>query len=102
LKDIKSMKTLKTKSAYSTLTEFLVWLEEVKGSSDGIIMVYHDNNMHNVIPFMLDTLEQYKMTESFFKLCKGFVNLCSVASTLPELKDHSMSLRSLLRQRKYL
>jgi hypothetical protein len=94
------MKTLKTKSAYSTLTDFLAWLEEVKGSSDGIILAYHDNDKHNVIPFLMETLAQYKMTEAFFDLVKGFINCYAVASTLEELKERSMTLRSLLRKGK--
>ena len=92
------MKTLKTKSAYSTLTDFMEWLNKVKGQSDGIILAYHDYDSCNVIPFLMETLTQYKMTGSFFEIVKGFVNCTSLASTQDELKDHSMSFRSLVRQ----
>lgn len=73
LKDMKTMKTLKTKSEYSTLTEFMEWLKEVKGSSDGVLLGFHDNKNQAVTPFLMEALERYKMTDDFFDIVKGFV-----------------------------
>jgi len=87
LKDTRSMKTLKTKSEYSTLTDFIEWLKEAKGESDGLILLYHDNNKQNVTPFLIEALERYKMSEEFFKIVKGFVNCVHVFPTGDEEKD---------------
>jgi len=113
LRSTRNMKTLKTKSIYSTIHEFLDWLKEMKGSSDGIILAYHDHKMGNIPFFLRKAVQEYKLTEEYAEIVKGVINC---AKPLPPLKDEvkgegekvkekekggrarSNSLRALLRQ----
>lgn len=101
LKDMKSMKTLKTKSEYSTLTEFMDWLKEVKGSSDGVLLGFHDNKNQAVTPFLMEALERYKMTDEFFEVVKGFVCAQVVAEERLEEKSKPVSLKGLAKRCKH-
>lgn len=98
LKDMNTMKTLHTKSEYSTLIDFMAWLEQQKGSSEGVILAYHDSGSDKLTPFLMEALERYKLTEQFFTHVKGFVNVSSVAATQPDIKGRSLTLRSLARR----
>jgi len=84
LRNTRSMKVLKTKSIYSTLLEFLDWLKEMKGSSDGIILAYHDHKFLNIPYFLAKAVKDYKMTEEFGDVVKGVINC---ARLLPEPKE---------------
>jgi len=92
------MKCLKTKSAYATLIDFLDWLSEVKGDSQGVILAFHDKSTGGVMPFMLEVLKQYKMTDGFLGIVKGFVNCSTVASARLENKADTLTLKFLLRE----
>ncbi|CAL8088490.1 unnamed protein product [Orchesella dallaii] len=98
LKDIKTMKTLKTKSEYSTLTDFMDWLKEIKGTSDGLLLAFHDNKNQTVTPFLMGALERYKMTDDFFQIVKGFVCCQDVADDNPELKTKPVTIRALAKK----
>jgi len=98
LKDMKTMKTLKTKSEYSTLTEFMEWLKEVKGTSDGLLLGFHDNKNQAVVPFLMEALERYKMTDEFFQIVKGFVCAQVVAEEHLEENSKPVSLKGLAKR----
>jgi len=99
LKDVRSMKTLRTKSEYSTLNEFIEWLKKISADKpDGVILAYHDNHVSNIVPFFMEALRRYKLTDDFFAVVKGFVNSHPIAMDHLEQKDRSISLRSLLRK----
>jgi len=98
LKDVKTMKTLKTKSEYSTLTDFMEWLKEIKGTSDGLLLAFHDNKNQTVTPFLMGALERYKMTDDFFKVVKGFVCCQDVAEDNPDHKAKPITIRALAKR----
>jgi len=98
LKDTKTMKTLKTKSEYSTLTDFMDWLKEIKGTSDGLLLAFHDNKNQTVTPFLMGALERYKMTDDFFQIVKGFVCCQDVTEDNPELKMKPVTIRALAKR----
>jgi len=98
LKELETGKILKTKSEISALQDFLGWLEGVKGESDGVILVSHEQVEEKVIlaPLLLQSFERYNLLEKFSSLVKGFCNSADVISDLGN-KDSitSLSLRSL-------
>ncbi|CAL8082442.1 unnamed protein product [Orchesella dallaii] len=98
LKDTKTLKTLKTKSEYSTLTDFMDWLKEVKGTSDGILLAFHDNKNQTVTPFLMGALERYKMTDDFFEIVKGFVCCQDVTDVNPEFQGKPVTIRALAKR----
>jgi len=89
------MRTMRTKSEYSTLCEFLEWLKEAKGDSDGILLAFHDNNKEILTPFLLEALNRYKIGDDFFKMVAGFVNIANFVAEKNDLKEHGATLRSL-------
>ncbi|XP_053989609.1 maternal protein exuperantia [Hylaeus anthracinus] len=97
LKDSKTNKVLKSKSEISSLTDFLTWLETIRGDAkDGIILVYHEPR--KVIPAMLlESLKKYNLLEKFKETVKGFVNGFNVAEAKCENTVRSYSLRTLSR-----
>lgn len=97
LKDSKTNKILKTKSEVSALTDFLGWLESVKGDAvDGVILVYHEPR--KVIPAMLlESLKRYNLLARFKQTVKGFVNGFTVAEVKCANTVHTYSLRTLSR-----
>jgi hypothetical protein len=95
LKEAKGMKTLRTKSEYATLCEFMDWLKEVKGRTDGVLLAFHDNNRDQVTPFLMDALMKYKLADQFFEIVSGFVNVCKYAEKHEETKKRSVALRTL-------
>lgn len=87
---------IKTKSEISALTEFLTWLETVKGDADGIILIYHEPR--KVLPAMLlESLNKYNLLDQFKKTVKGFANGFNIAAVKCTSSSHTYSLRMLSR-----
>jgi len=98
LKDLNTMKSLHTKSEYSAIHDFIQWLKEMKGESQGIILAFHDVTSNKATPFLMEALDRYNMTDEFFDVVKGFVNCCTLAAAHPDLQGKSLSLYSLARR----
>ncbi|GLH07272.1 Maternal protein exuperantia [Gryllus bimaculatus] len=97
LKDSKTNKVLKTKSEISALTDFVQWLEGVKGkSSDGVILVSHESRKV-AAPLLLEALRKYNMLDKFSSVVKGFANGYNVAEVKCAKTIRSFSLRTLSR-----
>lgn len=88
---------MKTRSAISALTDFLGWLETVKGdATDGIILVHHEPRRVN--PSMLiEALTKYDLLDRFKQIVKGFANGFDIAKAKCANKIKSFSLRTLSR-----
>jgi len=88
---------LKTKSEISGLSDFIQWLENVKGNSaDGVILVSHE--LRKVAaPLLLEALYKYNLLERFCAVVKGFVNGYQVAEIKCAKTVRSFSLRTLSR-----
>jgi len=97
LRAIRNMKTLKTKSIFSTVLEFLDWLKEMKGSSDGIILAHHDHKYGNIPFFMMKAVQEYKLTEQFNDIVKGVVNC---AKPMDEVKENTDEGEKVLKEKK--
>jgi len=97
LKDLQTMKSIRTKSEFAALNDFVGWLKKVKGNCRGVILVHHGNVVDNMMPFLMEALERYKMTEEFFDVVCGTINCRTRAAELPELKKSACSMRSLLK-----
>ncbi|XP_076645145.1 maternal protein exuperantia [Halictus rubicundus] len=97
LRNTKTNKVLKAKSEISALTEFLTWLESVKGdATDGIILVYHEPR--KVIPaILLESLKKYNLLDRFKQTVKGFANGFNVAEIKCTSTDRAFTLRALSR-----
>ncbi|XP_076755168.1 maternal protein exuperantia [Xylocopa sonorina] len=97
LKDNKTNKALKTKSEVYALTDFLTWLESIRGdAADGIVLVYHEPR--KVIPAMLlESLKKYNLLERFKQIVKGFANGFNVAEVKCANTSRAFSLRTLSR-----
>jgi len=93
-------KTMKTKSIYSSLLDFLKWLEGTKGAgNDGIILAFHDaSGRDGLTPYLLTALQKYKLMDQFTEIVKGFCNICNVAAAQEELKGKSLTFRNLGRR----
>lgn len=92
LKDMKTNQYVKTKSELSALQDFLQWLEEAKGDSDGVILVYHE--FRKASPGMLlEALRRRNMLEQFNNLVKGFANSFNIAQAKCANTTKSFSLR---------
>ncbi|XP_011298567.1 maternal protein exuperantia [Fopius arisanus] len=97
LKNNKTNKGLKTKSEISAITDFLDWLEEVKGDAvDGLILIHHESR--KVIPAMLlASLSKFNLLERFKKTVKGFANGFNIANVKCANTIRAFSLRTLSR-----
>lgn len=98
LRDTNTGKLLKTKSEISALKDWMKWLEEVKGDSDGIILVHHahDQTRDLHVPLLLVSLGRYNLVSQFSNIVKGFCNSVNVISDLGDKSlITSLSLRSL-------
>lgn len=97
LRNTKTNKVLKAKSEVSALTEFLSWLESVKGDAiDGIILVYHEPR--KVIPaILLESLKRYNLLDRFKQTVKGFANGFNVAEVKCTSTERAFTLRALSR-----
>ncbi|XP_030763995.1 maternal protein exuperantia [Sitophilus oryzae] len=80
LKDMRTGQFLKTKSEISALTDFVQWLEKVKGDAEGVILIFYE--LKKSVPGMLlEALRRNNLLERFEKICKGFANGYSIAKT---------------------
>lgn len=88
---------MKTKSEVSALTDFLTWLESVKGdAADGVILLYHEPR--KVIPAMLlESLQRYNLVERFKQTVRGFANGFNIAEAKCTNSVRTFSLRTLSR-----
>lgn len=93
LKDLKSNKYIKTKSAASALTDFILWLENNRGdAADGVILVYHE--FRKSAPAMLiEALKQYSLLDRFKEIVKGFTNGFDVSEAKCAKTTKSFTLR---------
>lgn len=92
LKDMRTGQFLKTKSEISALTDFVVWLETVKGEAEGVILIFHE--VRKSTPGMLlEAMKRNNLLERFEKVCKGFANGFSVAKAKCQSSTKTYSLR---------
>lgn len=103
LKEASTMKTLRTKSEFAGLSDFMQWLKEMKGGSDGIILAYHDNNRDTVTSFLLESCNRFKLADDFFNIVVGFINVEILAKEISEepdseLKGKNLTLRALTKE----
>ncbi|KAF4531838.1 hypothetical protein B566_EDAN000864 [Ephemera danica] len=94
LKDIRNNKTLVTKTAFMALNDFMDWLHQVKGSTDGIILVNHDSRQL-ITSILLEVITNYKMQDQFCSIVKGFANCCDIAESKCDKSVKPYSIRSL-------
>lgn len=88
---------LKTKSEIYGLSDFIHWLEIVKGNAvDGVILVSHEPRMV-AAPLLLEALQKYNLLERFSAVVKGFANGYRVAEVKCAKTVRSFSLRTLSR-----
>lgn len=95
LKDLKTGQFLKTKSEISALSDFVQWLENVKGDADGVILIFYEQ--HKSTPGMLlEALKRNSLLERFEKICKGFANGYSIAKVKCQssTKNHNLRVMS--------
>ncbi|EFN64352.1 Maternal protein exuperantia [Camponotus floridanus] len=96
LRNSKTNEVIKSKSEVSALTDFLSWLETMKGNADGVILVYHEPR--KVIPAMLlESLKKYDFLDRFKQTVKGFANGFNIAEDKCANMAHIYSLRTLSR-----
>ncbi|XP_069672494.1 maternal protein exuperantia [Periplaneta americana] len=96
LKDSKTGKVLKTKSEISGLSDFINWLETVKGNSDGVILLSHEQRKV-AAPLLLEALQKYNLLEKFSAVVKGFANGYAMAEVKCAKTVRMFSLRTLSR-----
>jgi hypothetical protein len=87
---------LKTKSEIYGLSDFIQWLENVKGNADGVILVSHEPRKV-AVPLLLEALHKYSLLERFSAVVKGFANGYRVAEVKCAKTVRSFSLRTLSR-----
>lgn len=93
LKDLKTNKYIKTKSAASALTDFILWLENNRGdAADGVILVYHEFRK-SAPAMLLEALKQYSLLDRFKEVVKGFTNGFDVAEAKCSKTMKSFTLR---------
>ncbi|VVC37835.1 Ribonuclease H-like domain [Cinara cedri] len=82
LKDIKSNKTLKSKSEISALAEFIEWLEQIlkDNGKKMAILVCHEVTKFNT-SLLIKSLLAYNLMDKFSELVKGFANCHTFAQT---------------------
>jgi len=96
-------RSLRTKSEYSSLCDFMQWLKEVKGDAGRLLLAFHDNNKDMVSSFLLEALSHYKLADEFFEIVGDFVNVAKFVEDQykdkePEAKPNKLSLRILSKQ----
>uniref|UniRef100_A0A1B6LQZ8 Uncharacterized protein n=1 Tax=Graphocephala atropunctata TaxID=36148 RepID=A0A1B6LQZ8_9HEMI len=93
LKDLKTGKFLKTKSEISALTDFLTWLEKIKGEScSGIILLSYET--FKLAPsLLLEALKKYQLMDRFTDVVKGFGDCYAYVKQTCEATLTSFSLR---------
>lgn len=96
LRNSKTNEVIKSKSEVSALTDFLSWMETMKGNADGVILVYHEPR--KIIPAMLlESLKKYDFLDRFKQTVKGFANGFNIAEDKCANMAHIYSLRTLSR-----
>ncbi|XP_050451626.1 maternal protein exuperantia [Cataglyphis hispanica] len=96
LRNSKTNEVIKSKSEVSALTDFLSWMETMKGNADGVILVYHEPR--KIIPAMLlESLKKYDLLDRFKQTVKGFANGFNIAEDKCANMAHIYSLRTLSR-----
>lgn len=91
------LQVLKTKSEIYGLSDFIQWLEIVKGNAvDGVILVSHEPRKV-AAPLLLEALHKYNLLERFSAVVKGFANGYRVAEVKCAKTVRSFSLRTLSR-----
>lgn len=96
LKNVKNNKLLKTKSEVSALSDFIDWLEKVKGPSNGVILVCHETRKV-ITPLLIEALRKYNLFDAFKHVVKGFANGYNIAEEKCAKSVRSFSLRTLSR-----
>jgi hypothetical protein len=91
---IVNLKVLDTKPDYIALLDFLDFLRDVKGSSDGIIMLAHDSRKF-FSSLLIDVVAKFHLKDEFCSLVKGFANSYAIAEDKCAKPGRSLSLRSL-------
>lgn len=92
LKDMKTGQFLKTKSEISALTDFVQWLETVKGDAEGVILTFHE--VRKSTPGMLlEAMRRNNLLERFKNVCKGFANGFSIAKAKCQSSTKTYNLR---------
>nr|CAD7400702.1 unnamed protein product [Timema cristinae] len=79
----------------SALENFLSWLEEVKGNTDGIILANYDSNSLE-IPVLLIALRRHSLTDCFKHIVIGFCNTYTIF--LADLKIRHYTLQAFYEQ----
>ncbi|KAG8233651.1 hypothetical protein J437_LFUL013697 [Ladona fulva] len=96
MKDFKRGKILKTKSEISALVDFIHWLEEQKGSTDGVILLRHENRKV-ITPLLLEALCKYNLMDDFRRVVVGFADGYAFAENRCSKTVRYFSLRTLAR-----
>lgn len=92
LKDMRTGQFLKTKSEISAITDFVQWLETVKGDTEGVVLIFHE--VRKTTPAMLlEALKRNNLLDRFKLVCKGFTNGFSVAKAKCEKSIKTYNLR---------
>lgn len=94
LKDMRTGQFLKTKSEICAVTDFVQWLETVKGDTDGVLLIFHE--VRKTTPGMLlEALRRNNLLERFEKVCKGFTNGFSLAKAKCQTTIKTYSLKTM-------
>lgn len=75
---------LKTKSEVSALTDFLHFLKEAKGNSDGVILVCHEAARKVLIPLFLESLRRYNLLDDLEQVVVAFANSVNVVEAFAD------------------
>ncbi|KAI5711257.1 maternal protein exuperantia [Diaphorina citri] len=96
LKDNKTNKVLRTKSEISALTDFLEWLEKVRGDNPTvyIVLLCHETYKLNA-SLLLEALRRNQMLDRFSNIVKGFADCHSLAKDKCQKSIVAYDLRTL-------
>lgn len=95
LKDNKTNKVLRTKSEISALTDFLEWLEKVRGDSNVfIVLLCHETYKLNA-SLLLEALKRYNLLARFSSVVKGFADCHALAKSKCQTSIVQYDLRTL-------
>uniref|UniRef100_A0A8D8ZY94 Maternal protein exuperantia n=1 Tax=Cacopsylla melanoneura TaxID=428564 RepID=A0A8D8ZY94_9HEMI len=96
LKDNKTNKVLRTKSEISALTDFLEWLEKVRGDNLTvyIVLLCHETYKLNA-SLLLEALRRNQMLDRFSSVVKGFADCHSLAKDKCQKSIVQYDLRTL-------
>lgn len=73
-----------------------MWLKRVKGESDGIILIHHEERKINPA-ILMNTLTKYKLLDEFCHIVKGFANGYDITKAKCDNTISSYSIRTLSR-----